>query len=67
MRQKKKNNLTENSYLPTVLHVRWFIHSHCQFDFQVAVLAVFGDDHFVQIRGLGAVGCWIQHYLQVIK
>lgn len=50
MGQNNKYKQPENGHLPTVLHVRWFIHSHRQFNFQVTVLAVFGDYHFMQIR-----------------
>lgn len=49
---------------PAVLHVGGFVHADGQFDPQVRVLAVLGDDHPVELSQLRPVGGRIQEHLK---
>lgn len=49
---------------PAVLHVGGFVHTDGQFDLQLRVLAVLGDDHPVELRLLRPVGGWIHDHLR---
>lgn len=48
---------------PTVFHVGGFVHADSQFDLQLCVLAVLGDDHPVKLGLLRPVGGRIQDHL----
>lgn len=50
--------------LPAVLHVGGFVHADGQFDLQLGVLAVFGNDHAVKLRLLRPIGGRVQHHLK---
>lgn len=49
---------------PAVLHVGGFVHADGQFDLQLRVLAVLGDDHAVELGLLRPVCGWIQNHLR---
>lgn len=47
-----------------MLHVGGFVHADGQFDLQLRVLAVLGDDHAVELGLLRPVCGWIQNHLR---
>lgn len=49
---------------PAVFHVGGFVHADGQFDLQLCVLAVLGDDHPVELSLLWPVRGWIQDHLK---
>lgn len=47
-----------------MLHVGRFVHADSQFDFQLCVLAVLGDNHTMELCVLWSIGSRVQHYLR---
>ena len=51
------------SYLPTMLHVLWFVHLDSQLDFDVLIAFFLGWSHLVPFWRLGTVGLGSQYNL----
>lgn len=47
-----------------MLHVGRFVHADSQFDFQLCVLAVLGDNHTMELCVLWSIGSRVQDYLR---
>lgn len=63
-RQKRKKKQDVACDSPAVLHVGRFVHADSQFDFQLCVLAVLGDNHTMELCVLWSIGSRVQDYLR---